>query len=105
MSVNKAIAQIHDEMETNQNSYVRNVGNFLINYLEIDPGAADNILTEGKTITQSIGAMREVAKENKVDGVGVLSDAEGYEVVLRYYDIDPVDPNEDDFNSDLADFL
>lgn len=113
MSVSKAIARIHEEIQTNQNNYVMSVGNFLINYLEIDPAAADKILAEGKTITQSIGAMRKEAGKNKVNGVGVLSDAEGFEIVLKYYGIDPVTeednysqvPQEDSFDAKLDDFL
>lgn len=108
MGVAKAVARINNEITEKNNSYVRTVGNFLKEYLEIDPAAAEKILVKEKTITKSIGEMRKEANKNKIDGVGVLSDEEGFEIVLKYYDIDPVDPNEkaeDSFDVELDDFL
>lgn len=109
MSVERAIEHIHAEMEEKNNSYVRAVGGFLKDYLKIDPGAAENILVDGKSITKSIQEMRKEAEKNKVDNVAVLTDTEGFEIVLKYYGIDPVDPHDakeaDAFDVNLDDFL
>ncbi len=108
MSLTKALYKINLEMEEKKNSYVTTVGNFLKEYLEMDPTAAEKILVEDKNITNSINEMKKVAKENAVDGVGVLSDAEGFEIVLKYFGIEAVDPaeaKEDTFDVKLDDFL
>jgi hypothetical protein len=86
-SVSNAVEKIRDEMVANNNTYVRVVGDFLMKHLERHPEAAEKILAEGKTIRGSLSAMREEARKHQVDGCGVLTDEEGFAVVLRYYGI------------------
>lgn len=109
MSVENAVRKINLEIEEKNNQYVIAVGNFLKEYLEMDPAAAEKVLEEDKNITKSISEMKKVAKENAVDGVGVLSDAEGFEIVLKYFGIEAVDPaeakQESAFDVKLDDFL
>ena len=84
----QALAKIHDEMEKNKdNEYIQCIGAYLADYLRSNPGAAANIMAEGKTIAGSLVAMRKVAEGKKKGNMAVLTPAEGYKAVLEYYGI------------------
>ena len=82
----QAINKIHEEMEKNKdNKYIQVIGAYLASYLRENPNAAANIMTEGKTIEGSLGAMRKVAEKKKKGNFAVLTPSEGYKAVLEYY--------------------
>jgi hypothetical protein len=85
-----AIEKIRDEMASNakQGGYIQVVGDMLLQNLDAHPEAAEKILADGKTIKGSLAAMRTEAQKHQTDGCGVLTDEEGFAVVLRYYGID-----------------
>lgn len=84
----KAVDRVKKEMETNQdNSYIQVVGNYIINHLEQNPEDAEKVLNENKTVGKSLDEMRKEAEKKKVGNCAVLTDAEGFEVVLKYFDI------------------
>jgi len=84
----KAIEKIQSEMTKNStNSYTQAVGGFLLQYLLENPQDAEKILTKDKTIEKSLEEMRKVAQKKKVGNCAVLTDQEGFEVVLKYFDI------------------
>lgn len=88
--LNDAIDKIRDEMATkSKDNYVQYVGDYLTDYLKTHPGEAEKILTEGKTIAGSLSVMKEEARKNQSSGCGVLSDKEGFEIVLKYFGIEP----------------
>lgn len=91
--LDKAIEKIKKEMESNKNNmYIQAVGSFLLQYLGTNPGAAEKILNTEKTIAKSLDEMRKVAAKKKVGNCAVLTDQEGFEVVLKYFGInDKVD--------------
>lgn len=84
----KAIEKIKSEMSKNTNTYVQVVGQFLLQHLETTPGAAEKILQEDKTIIKSLDAMKNEAKKKQVGGCAMLTDQEGFEIVLKYFGID-----------------
>lgn len=87
--VNQAIAKIQTEMDAaKNNSYVQVVGKYLLDHLKANPGSAEKIMAEGKAIAKSLDEMRKVAEKQKVGNCAVLTDAEGFAVVLKYYGID-----------------
>lgn len=87
--LDKAILKIQTEMKQNSRStYIRVVGEFLLQYLEGHPEAAENILAKGKTIKSSLIEMRKVAEKQRDGNVSVLTDQEGFEVVMKYFGID-----------------
>lgn len=87
---NQAIAQLRAEIEQKkQNPYVQLIGDFLIRHVSANPNDAIRLMSEGKTIEGSLGDMRKAAEKKKVGNMGILSDAEGYAIVLKYYDIRP----------------
>lgn len=84
--VTEAVKKIRAEMESNQNSsYVQVVGNFLLNYVNEHPETAKSIVKEVKTILKSLDAMRKVAEKRKTGNCAVLTDAEGFDIVLNYF--------------------
>lgn len=82
----QALAKIHEEMDKNKdNEYIQCIGAYLADYLRSNPGAAANIMAEGKTIAGSLDAMRKVAEGKKKENMAVLTPAEGYKAVFKYY--------------------
>ena len=87
--LNKAIEKIKGEMDSNKNnSYIQVVGEFLLQHLQDNPSNAEKIVQVGKTIGQSLNEMKKAAEKKKVGNCAVLSDQEGFKVVLEYFGID-----------------
>lgn len=83
----KAIDKIKAEMDKEKNPYVQVVGEFMLGQIEKYPEAAEKVLATDKTILKSLEEMRKVASKKKVGNVAMLSDAEAFEVVLKYFGI------------------
>lgn len=84
----KALEKIKTEMEQNKdNAYVQVVGNYLIKFLNKNPGTAEKFLTEGKTIAKSLEAMRKEANKKKENNFAMFTLEEGLEIVLIYFEI------------------
>ncbi|MDB5054440.1 MAG: hypothetical protein JWM44_2490 [Bacilli bacterium] len=81
----EANQKLEAEMEQGK-KYVKVIGQYLLDHLKKNPADAAAIMTEGKTIKGSIDAMRQEA--TKEENGGMLSDPEGYAVVLHYFGID-----------------
>lgn len=83
-----ALLKIETELTANtKDSYIQAVGSFLNNYVRNNPDDAVLIVAEGKTIKGSLSAMRAEAEKNKSNGVGVLTDQEGFAIVLKYFGV------------------
>lgn len=88
--IQQALQKIQAELAEKPNDkYAQVIGGFLMKHLREHSEHAQYILTEGKTITGSLNAMREEARKHQKNGVGVLTDEEGFAVVLKYYGINP----------------
>ncbi|KAB2329470.1 hypothetical protein F7732_21330 [Bacillus mesophilum] len=83
----KAIEKIKAEMDKEKGGYFQHVGKFLLDCIETNPVASEKIMVEGKTISKSIAAMKKEAKKVAVNGCGILTDEEGFKIVLKYYGI------------------
>ena len=87
----QAIEKIKAEMEQNRNNaYVQAVGGMLLQYMDSDPASAERILTEGKTISGSLAEMQKEARKKQVGNCAVLTDQEGFEIILKYFGIEVV---------------
>jgi hypothetical protein len=85
----KAIEKIKSEMtKNNTNSYIQAVGGFLLQHLESNPQDAEKILVADKTVGKSLDEMRKAAQKKKVGSCAVLTDQEGFAIVLKYFGID-----------------
>lgn len=88
--IEKAIEKVKAEMEKDKAPHIQIIGQYLLKQIEINKGAATAIVKEGKTIKGSIEKMRKEAKKNAVNGCGVLTDAEGFEIVRKYFGFEAV---------------
>jgi hypothetical protein len=86
-NMQKAIAKIKAEIDKEKNHYVQVVGQFLLQHLEKNQQDAEKIVATDKTILKSLEEMRKVAEKKKVGNCAVLTDAEGFEVVTKYFGI------------------
>ena len=82
----EAIEKLKSEMATSEAiPYIQIIGTYLLGYLEQHEDFASNILKDGRTVKESISAVRDVASKHKVDGVGVVSDEEGFKIIIDYF--------------------
>lgn len=88
--IEKAIEKIKAEMEKDKAPHIQVVGNYLLKQIEINKTAATAIVKEGKTIKGSVEEMRKEAQKKAVGGCGVLTDAEGFEIVRKYFGFEAV---------------
>lgn len=89
----KAIEKLQSEMtKNNNNSYIQVVGAFLLQHLEQNPQDAEKILVADKDIGKSLEEMRKEASKKKVGSCAVLTDQEGFAVVLKYFGIEWATP-------------
>lgn len=98
-----AIKKIKNEMEKENNPYVKVIGEYLLQVVKDNESAAEKILVEDKTIMKSLKEMEKAAQKVKVGNVGILTDEEGYEIVLKYFDISK-EINKSINNENLIDF-
>lgn len=104
----KAIEKLKKEMESNKDACIQRIGNFLLEQLNVNPAASEKILAQDKTIVKSFNEMRKAAEKKKVGNCAVLTDQEGFDIVLKYFGIDkePVKEKADiDFDLKLEDIL
>lgn len=112
----QAIKKLKEEIQKNSNnSYIQVVGNFLIGYLEQNPESAKSVLAEDKTIAKSLDEMRKEAEKKKVGNCAVLTDQEGFDVVLKYFGItskesspkeeEPIKETDDEIDLEFEDLL
>ena len=114
--LSQAIAKLKAEIDQNKNnSYIQIVGDFLLRHLDTHPDSAERIMTEGKTVGHSLDEMRKAAEKKKTGNCAVLTDQEGFAIVLKYFGIDqvagtpdqasPVQKPKVDFDVKLEDLL
>lgn len=72
-----------------KNKVVQSIGGFLSNYVRSHPEHAALIAAEGKTIKGSYKAMEDEARRQKVN---VMTDEEGFAIILKYYGVDVPKP-------------
>lgn len=82
-----AIRKLTDEMKPGNNPYIQVIGTLLMQHLDKNPQDAEKILNPNKTIIKSLDEMRKVAVKKKVGNCAVLTDKEGFNIVLKYFDI------------------
>lgn len=86
-----AITKLKAEMDgKGSNTYIKLIGEFLIKHLQTNPGSIDQILSADKTIAKSLLAMQTEAKKKAVGGMAMLSDEEGFAIVLNYFGLQGV---------------
>lgn len=89
--LDKAIEKLDKEIESqkSKNSYVAVIGEYLIHYVTRHPNEAEKILNDSKTISGALAAMKAEARKKAQAGFAMISDDEGYGIVLKYFGINP----------------
>ena len=94
--IEKAIEKIKSEMQENKAMYIQVVGEYLLKQIEINKNAAESIVKEGKTIAGAVLQIASESKKNVEDGpgknmkIGCVTDAEGFEIVRKYFGFEAV---------------
>lgn len=107
----QAKTKIRTEMEQNKDdSYIQVIGKYLLQHLDKHPEDAEKVAAEDKHISKSIEAMAAEAKKKQKNGRAMLTDEEGYAIVLKYFGIEtaapaPAAPEASAFNVSLEDFM
>jgi len=84
-----AISKINSEIaQSKNNPYVQAIGGYLLDYLQSHPEAAEKINADDKTVFKSLDAMKKEAEKKKVGNCAVLTDSEGFAIVLKYFGIE-----------------
>jgi hypothetical protein len=82
----KAVEKLNNQMAANEkHPYVQIIGQYLLNHLEGKPEDAEKFLDDDKTILKSIDTMRRFAETRRVGNMAMLTDEEGFGVVLQYF--------------------
>jgi hypothetical protein len=97
--IEQATAKIESEMlGKKDNPYIQVVGGFLLKHLDSNPQGAEKVLNKEKTIAKSLDEMKKAAEKKKVGGVAVLTDEEGFKIVLEYFGIGATEEEIPDFD-------
>lgn len=84
-----AIIKLNAEIDANKsNPYVKVIGDFLKAHIGANPQDAEKIVVAEKTVIKSLDAMKNEAKKNQSNGMAMLTDAEAFAVVFKYYGIE-----------------
>ena len=84
----QAIAKIKAEMASDNSAYVQVIGAMLIDHVQRHPAeSVPAVLADGKTLKDSLEAMRSAARKKASGGFAVLTDGEGFAEVIKYYGI------------------
>lgn len=87
--IHEAKQKLKTEMDQNLNNpYIQTVGGYLLQHLEQNPAAAEKIMQTDKTIAKSLDEMKKEAEKKKVGNCAVLTDQEGFAIVLKYFGVD-----------------
>lgn len=85
----QALTKLRGEMaDSANNSYVQVIGEVLVQHIEANPANAEKFIDEKKTIAASLQVMTNEAQKKKQGNMAVLTDAEGFAIVLKYFGID-----------------
>lgn len=106
----QALQKLQAEVGANaKDKMVQIVGGFLMNYVRNNPERAELIAAEGKTIKGSVKAMEDEARKQQVNQQAILTDEEGFTIVLKYYGVELPKPEPEPvavgFNVDLDELL
>lgn len=85
--IERAIKKINDEIKKENNPYVKVIGQYLLSIVKNNEDAAEKVIAEEKSIMKSLEEMRKEAEKVKVGNMAMLSDEEGFAIVLKYFGI------------------
>lgn len=104
--IQQAIEKIKEEMEKDKNPYTTVIGNYVLKNIEVNKPSAEKIVECKKTISGSLEAMKKEAQKVAKNGVGILTDEEGFAIVAKYFEFEGVQSSVDDVQTkaEIIDF-
>lgn len=91
--MDKAVDKLRDEMAKHTgDAGIAALGEYLTTRLMENPGIAEKILADGKTIAGAFNTVREYARKNQKGGFCAVSDEKAYEITCQYFGIDAQAP-------------
>lgn len=103
--IERAIEKINDEIKKENNPYVKVIGEYLLGIVKNNEVAAEKILSKDKSIMKSLDEIRKEAEKVKVGNMAMISDEEGFNIVLKYFGIEKEENKNNEIdNSKVIDF-
>lgn len=91
MNKSELITKFDTECDKSPNNRVlRVICEHMIDFLHNHPQAAERI-DEKKTLSGAIEEMKKEARKRAVNGCGVLTDEEGFEIIHKYFGIEAIE--------------
>lgn len=88
--IEKAVEKIKEEIQKDDNPYMNLIGNYVLQQLEVNKPSAEKIVAGSKTLSGSLEEMEKEAKKVAKNGVGILTDEEGFAIVAKYFEFEGV---------------
>lgn len=99
MTKSELIEKFDSECEKSpSNTILRIICEHMIDFLHEHDDAAENI-DSNKTLAGALDAMKKEARKRASGNCGVLTDAEGFEIVHKYFGVDGIDDTEPEASS------
>lgn len=104
--IQQAIEKIKEEMEKDKNPYTTVIGNYVLKNIEVNKPSAEKIVEGKKNISGSLEAMKKEAQKVAKNGVGILTDEEGFAIVAKYFEFEGVQSSVEDvqIKAEVIDF-
>lgn len=86
--IEKAKLKIKEEIDKAKDPYVKVIGKYLLEQIEINKEAAEDICKGNKSISKSLGEVKKVAKARAVGNYAYMEDEEVYALVRKYFKLE-----------------
>lgn len=84
----QAVNKVKAEMDqAKDNPTIQGIGKYLLQLLEVNPAAAEKVITEGKNISNAAAAAKSAFQKRAVNGMAMIEDEEVYKEVRKYFGI------------------
>jgi hypothetical protein len=92
----QAMKKLRDEISSSEkkHKFVPVIGGFLMQHLKDHPEHAELIVKDDKTVAGSLQAMQSAARKVAAGGVSMLTNEEGFAIVLQYFGIATEQPTQ-----------
>lgn len=88
--IEEAKLKIREEMDKSNDTYTKIIGKYVLEQIEINKKAAEDICSAKKTLLKSLDNVKEIAKGKAVNGCACMGDEEVFKIVREYFGIEAV---------------
>lgn len=83
--IEAAKLKIKNEINKSNDPYIKTIGKYLLNNIEINKETAKKINNGEKTLKKSLEEVKKIAKGKAINGCAVMEDEEVYKIVKDYF--------------------